>query len=182
MAQFTGHQIIDLFDLICSRQDTRRCPLESPDHRTTSDLIAAFRGVQWNARRAAMCCVGILWLCLYISIGSTWVNLELLDLRRLKFCNLLRPNCCPLRLAQRAVKIFYVTTLHFRPCWTLFILTMPNEFHSWWGKHYCQIPCKHQRIPHSSGSARLKKLCQFSPAPGTNLAGPENRVEQCGLV
>ena len=114
--------------------------------------------------------------CLYTSIGSIWVNLELLDLRRLKFCNLLRPNCCPLRLSQRAVKIHYVTTLHFRPCWTFFILTMLNGS---WGKNYCQIPCKHQRIPHSSGSARLKTLCEFSPASGTNLAGPENSVEQC---
>ena len=54
----------------------------------------------------------------------------------------------------------------------------------------CQIPCEHQRIPHSSGSA-LQSLCQFSqfsPVPPLpvcfcyNLAGPRNSVEQCGLV
>ena len=133
-------------------------------------------GFSENAGGAAMCCVGFLWLCLYISIGSIWVNLELLDLRRLKFCNLLRPNCCPLRLAQRAVKIHYVDHAEvflFWPCCRNCTVGGEND---------CQIPCKHQRIPHSLGSARLKILCQFSPAPGTNLARPENSVEQCGLV
>ena len=148
-AHSQGHQILDLFDqVLCYRQDTRRCPLESPDHRTTSDLIAASRGVQWNLRGAAMCCVGILCLCLCISIGSIWVNLELVDLRRLKFCNLLRPKCCPLRLAQRAVKIHYVDHAEvflFWPCWRNYTLGGEND---------CQIPCKHQRIPHSSGSAK----------------------------
>ena len=53
---------------------------------------------------------------------STWVNLELVDLRRLKFCNLLHLNCCPLRLAQRASKNLL--------CHYIALPTMLNSFYS----------------------------------------------------
>ena len=50
----------------------------------------------------------------------------------------------------------------------------------------CTEPCwnlaAHMQIPQRSTQATMPSTDYFSPAPGTNLAGPENRVEQCGLV